>query len=61
MTPFSVWAPTARRVELLIGDAMQDPDEWTSLIPGHEGWVRLREICDVVIRHLEAEPVTEVA
>ncbi|MGB3327590.1 MAG: hypothetical protein WBA46_01470, partial [Thermomicrobiales bacterium] len=47
-------------VELLIGDAMEEPDEWTSLIPGHEGWVRLRDLCDRVIADLETAPETVV-
>ena len=47
-------------VELLIGDAMDEPDEWTSLIPGHEGWIRLRDLCDRVIADLETAPETVV-
>lgn len=48
-------------VELLIGDAMHEVDEWTSLVPGHEGWVRLRDLCDHVITDIESTIPAEVA
>jgi len=51
---------TGTHVELLIGDATLEPDEWTALIPGHEGWVRLRELCDTVIADIEASPEVAV-
>jgi len=45
--------------ELLIGDASHDPDEWTTLYPGYEGFVRLRDLCDAVIADIEMVATVE--